>query len=104
MVDYKILEDISHFGQDPSSLLSLETVLERRYMCASMGLLYVKSSGDLVPIAIQFHQKPSSTNPIWTPNDSEMDWICAKLWLRNSDSQVHQVYFSYLIFSWYTPN
>lgn len=84
MVDYKILEDIPHYGQDREDL-------ERRYACASMGLFYIKSSGDLVPIAIQFHQIPSSENPIWTPNDAEMDWICAKLWLRNSDAQIHQM-------------
>jgi len=84
MVDYKILEDIPHYGQDRKDL-------ERRYMCASLGLFYVKSNGDLVPIAIQFHQDPHHDNPIWTPNDSEVDWICAKLWLRNSDTQFHQV-------------
>ena len=59
-------------------------------MCASLGLFYVKGSGDLVPIAIQLHQQPSKNNPIWTPNDSELDWLCAKLWLRNSDTQFHQ--------------
>ena len=60
-------------------------------MCASLGLFYVKDNGDLVPIAIQLHQNPHRDNPIWTPNDAEMDWICAKLWLRNSDTQIHQV-------------
>ena len=84
MVDYKILEDIPCYGQD-------EPEQEKRYVCASMGLLYVKGNGDLVPIAIQLHQEPSTENPIWTPNDIQMDWICAKLWLRNSDAQVHQV-------------
>ncbi|CAH3165667.1 unnamed protein product [Porites evermanni] len=84
MVDYKILEDIPHYGQNREDL-------ERRYMCASLGLFYVKGSGDLVPIAIQFHQQPSDDNPIWTPNDSKLDWICAKFWLRNSDTQFHQL-------------
>ena len=84
MVDYKILEDIPHYGQNREDL-------ERRYMCASLGLFYVKGSGDLVPIAIQFHQQPSDDNPIWTPNDSKLDWLCAKFWLRNSDTQFHQV-------------
>ncbi|CAH3027905.1 unnamed protein product [Porites evermanni] len=82
IVDYKILEDIPHYGQDREDL-------ERRYMCASFGLFYVKGSGDLVPIAIQLHQQPSPDNPIWTPNDSDLDWICAKLWLRNADTQYH---------------
>ena len=60
-------------------------------MCASLGLFYVKGNGDLVPIAIQLHQQPSPDNPIWTPNDSDLDWICAKFWLRNADTQYHQV-------------
>ena len=83
MVDYKILEDIPHYGQNRKDL-------ERRYMCASLGLFYVQGSGHLLPIAIQLHQQPSD-NLIWTPNDSELDWLCAKLWLRNSDAQFHQV-------------
>ena len=83
MVDYKILEDIPHYGQNRKDL-------ERRYMCASLGLFYVQGSGHLLPIAIQLHQQPSD-DLIWTPNDSELDWLCAKLWLRNSDAQFHQV-------------
>lgn len=84
IVDYKILEDIPCYGED-------EAEEERRYVCASMGLFYVKGNGDMVPIAIQLHQNPSPENPICTPNDIEMDWICAKLWLRNSDAQFRQV-------------
>ena len=84
MVDYEILDDIPHYGQ-------LDKTLERRYACAGLGLFYVNGSGDIMPIAIQFHQVPSETNPIWTPNDSELDWTCAKMWLRNADTQWHQV-------------
>ena len=51
----------------------------------------MKSSGDLVPIAIQLFQQPSDTNPIWTPDDSKYDWLLAKMWFRNADHQVHQV-------------
>ena len=84
MVDFEILEDIPHYGQNDEEL-------ERRYTCAALGLFYVRGSGDIVPIAIQFHQEPSETNPIWTPNDLELDWIYAKMWLRNADTQWHQV-------------
>lgn len=84
MVDYEILDDIPHYGQNDMNL-------ERRYTSASLGLFYVRGSGDVVPIAIQFHQEPSETNPIWTPNDSELDWTYAKMWLRNADSQWHQM-------------
>lgn len=90
MVDYEILEDIPHYGQDVEKL-------ERRYTCPAMGLFYVKRSGDIVPIAIQFYQEPSEINPIWTPNDSAIDWIYAKMWLRNADTQWHQVCNSCLV-------
>ena len=84
MVDYKILEGIPAFGEDDPDA-------ERRYTSASMGLFYVRNNGDLVPIAIQLHQEPSDTNPIWTPKDSEYDWLYAKMWLRNAHAQCHQV-------------
>ncbi len=90
MVDFEILEEIPFYGHNDESL-------ENRYTCAALGLFYVKGSGDIAPIAIQFHQVPSETNPIWTPNDSELDWICAKMWLRNADTQYHQVSARYLI-------
>ena len=86
MVDFEILEGIPHYGQTDENL-------KRRYTCPALGLFYVRRNGDTVPIAIQFFQEPSETNPIWTPNDSEMDWIYAKMWLRNADTQWHQVSF-----------
>ena len=81
IVDYKELE-----GTAPT-----EGEEKARYTAQPLGLFYVKSSGDLVPIAIQLFQQPSDTNPIWTPNDSQYDWLLAKMWLRNSDHQVQQV-------------
>ena len=82
-MDYKILEDIPNYGHN-------EECTEPRYACASLGLFYVKQRRDLVPIAIQLHQQPSDDNLIWTPNDKS-DWLYAKMWLRNSDAQFHQV-------------
>ncbi|XP_068692122.1 allene oxide synthase-lipoxygenase protein-like isoform X2 [Montipora foliosa] len=84
MVDFEILEGIPHYGQTDENL-------KRRYTCPALGLFYVRRNGDIVPIAIQLYQEPSETNPIWTPNDSEMDWIYAKMWLRNADTQWHQM-------------
>ena len=86
MVDYEILVDVAHYG-------TLDSSLERRYTCPALGLFYVRSNGDVVPIAIQLHQVPGDDNPIWTPNDSEYEWIYAKMWLRNADAQWHQVRF-----------
>ena len=84
IVDYNILEDIPNYGHKAEGT-------KRRYACASLGLFYVKQRKNLVPIAIQLHQQPSVDNPIWTPNDTNLDWLCAKMWLRNSDAQFHQV-------------
>nr|XP_058954727.1 allene oxide synthase-lipoxygenase protein-like [Pocillopora verrucosa]XP_058954728.1 allene oxide synthase-lipoxygenase protein-like [Pocillopora verrucosa] len=83
MVDFSILDGILSYG-------FLDENLETRYTCAAMGLFYVKGTGDMVPIAIQLHQGPDVTNPLWTPNDSELDWTYAKMWLRNADMQWHQ--------------
>ena len=84
MVDYEILKNIPCYDEKDDQS-------KKRYACPALGLFYVKGSGRIVPIAIQCHQEPSETNPIWTPNDSEMDWIYAKMWLKNADSQWHQV-------------
>jgi len=84
LVDYEILVDVAHYG-------TLDSSLERRYTCPALGLFYVRSDGDVVPIAIQLHQVPGDDNPIWTPNDSEYEWIYAKMWLRNADAQWHQM-------------
>ena len=73
IVDYKELEGIKRSGEEGDSKF-------RGYAAEPICLFYVKSSGDLVPIAIQLFQQPSDTNPIWTPNDSQYDWLLAKIW------------------------
>ena len=80
-MDYKVLEGITVTATEEAS----------SHTAQPLGLFYVKSSGDLVPIAIQLFQQASDTNPIWTPNDSQFDWLLAKMWFRNADHQVHQV-------------
>ena len=84
IVDYKELEGIKRSGENGSGSF-------RAYAAEPLCLLYVKSSGDLIPIAIQLFQQPSDSNPIWTPDDSHFDWLQAKMWFRNADHQVHQV-------------
>ena len=36
-----------------------------RYSAAPVALLYVSTSGNLVPLAIQLHQETGENNPIW---------------------------------------
>ena len=55
-------------------------------------MFYVRESGDLVPIAIQLEQVPGEDNPIWTPNDDELEWLLAKIWVKSADSHVHSIY------------
>ena len=60
-------------------------------LAAAMCLFYVRDDNEFVPIAIQHGQNPDRF-PIWTPNDTKLDWLMAKLWFRNSDTVVHSVY------------
>ena len=83
IADYSVLVGIKRNGEGVNSNLC--------YLAEPIALFYVKSSGKLVPIAIQLFQQPSDINPIWTPNDSHFDWLLAKMWLGNADHQVHQV-------------
>ena len=67
-----------------------------RYMVSPLCLFYSDKDGDLLPIAIQLHQKPGEDNPIWTPRDSEADWTFAKMWVRATDAHVHMINEVYL--------
>lgn len=81
LANYKDLEGVPFTGGED----------ETGYTAEPLALFYVKSSGDLVPVAIQLSQEPGDTNPIWTPCDSEYDWLLAKMWLRNADYYIHQI-------------
>jgi len=48
-------------------------------------MFYVRRTGELVPIAIQLEQEPGPNNPIWTPNDPELSWLLAKMYVRSAD-------------------
>lgn len=58
----------------------------------SIVMFYVRDSGVLVPIAIQLHQEPGPRNPIWTPNDSEMEWLLAKMFVKATDAHYQSIY------------
>ncbi|XP_078490221.1 polyunsaturated fatty acid 5-lipoxygenase-like [Ciona intestinalis] len=58
------------------------------FSCAPICLLYVNSKKNLVPIAIQLWQQPGANNPIWTPSDSDCDWMIAKIYFRNAEANV----------------
>lgn len=62
------------------------------FVSDSIAMLYVRASGQLVPIAIQLGQSPGPENPIWTPNDSEEDWLLAKMCINATDSHYQAIY------------
>lgn len=62
------------------------------YVPDAIVMFYVRSSGQLVPIAIQLSQKPGPDSPIWTPNDTESDWMLAKMFVKATDSHYQAIY------------
>jgi arachidonate 5-lipoxygenase len=57
---------------------------------APIGLFYLNKKDELMPIAIQLHQEPSPTNPVYYPSDSYYTWLVAKMFFNMGEAQVHQ--------------
>eukprot|EP00058_Branchiostoma_floridae_P025706 XP_002611196.1 hypothetical protein BRAFLDRAFT_119646 [Branchiostoma floridae] len=55
------------------------------------ALFHVNRLGDFLPIAIQINQRPGNDNPVFTSEDSDIDWLMAKIFLRNADAQLQLV-------------
>ncbi|XP_041645719.1 polyunsaturated fatty acid 5-lipoxygenase-like isoform X2 [Cheilinus undulatus] len=82
IVDYEALEGINANNTDPSTLQCL---------AAPICLLYKNTEHKILPIAIQLGQTPGVDTPIFLPTDSSLDWLLAKMWVRSSDFQYHQM-------------
>ncbi|XP_056150894.1 polyunsaturated fatty acid lipoxygenase ALOX8-like [Lampris incognitus] len=78
--DYKIMEGL------PTKVIDGKPVP----LTAALTLLYLNREKKLMPIAIQLSQQPTNNTPIFLPSDSEMDWLLAKLFVRNADVLHHQ--------------
>ncbi|XP_074658773.1 allene oxide synthase-lipoxygenase protein-like [Tubulanus polymorphus] len=76
IIDLKILEGIK--------------CSDERILCAPLALFFVNESGKLMPLAIQLHQTPSETNPVFLPTDDTNVWLLAKMWYNNADLSHHQ--------------
>lgn len=85
LIDFEILEDIRMFRK-----VGEDGVEERRWAPASRCLLYLDDSRQLRPLAIQLGRNPEQ-DPVFTPNDGEYDWMAAKVFVRCSEGNAHQM-------------
>ncbi|XP_069775997.1 arachidonate 12-lipoxygenase, 12S-type [Narcine bancroftii] len=81
IIDYKILD-----GTQGNVISG-----KQQYVVAPICLLFQDPQNRLMPIAIQLRQQPGPNNPIFLPSDPENLWLLAKIWVRSSDFQLHQV-------------
>ncbi|XP_073693985.1 polyunsaturated fatty acid 5-lipoxygenase-like [Garra rufa] len=77
IADYEILNDVE--------------AAKDCYLTAPICLLYKNESDQMLPIAIQLSQTPGEMSPIFLPSDNEFDWMLAKMWVKTSDFNVHQL-------------
>uniref|UniRef100_A0A452S6G8 Polyunsaturated fatty acid lipoxygenase ALOX15 n=1 Tax=Ursus americanus TaxID=9643 RepID=A0A452S6G8_URSAM len=71
---------------------------EKQYLAAPLVLLKMTPNGKLLPLVIQIQPpSPSSpTPPLFLPSDPPLAWLLAKVWVRNSDFQLHQLQYHLL--------
>ncbi|KAM4595824.1 hydroperoxide isomerase ALOXE3-like [Fundulus diaphanus] len=86
LCDYKLLDGVH----------TQEIHKKKQYLAAPLVLLYKTPEDTLVPIAIQLQQKPAADNPIFLPNDSQHDWLLAKIFVRSAEFHLHQLNFHLL--------
>ncbi|KAM4045596.1 polyunsaturated fatty acid lipoxygenase ALOX15B-like [Anomaloglossus baeobatrachus] len=87
LIDYKILQ-----GVTPNESINGKP----QFLTAPICLLWKDPQDQLLPIAIQLGQTPGEKTPIFLPSDNEWDWTLAKIWVRSSDFQVHQIIYHLL--------
>ncbi|NTX07762.1 lipoxygenase family protein [Myxococcus sp. CA040A] len=85
LLDFEILDDIPMYRK-----VNEEGIEERRWAPASRCLLYLDDSRQLRPIAIQLG-RDARKDPVFTPNDGEYDWLAAKIYVRCSEGNTHQM-------------
>jgi hypothetical protein len=85
LLDFEILNGIPMFRK-----VDEDGVEERRWAPTARCLLYLDDTRQLRPIAIQLGRDPER-DPVFTPNDSEYDWLVAKIYLRCSEGNTHQM-------------
>ncbi|RXN21027.1 arachidonate 5-lipoxygenase-like protein [Labeo rohita] len=84
IADYAILEGVAANATDPKT---------PQYLAASFCLLYKNRQNKIIPIAIQLSRQTTAGvgNTVFLPSDNQYDWMLAKMWVKSSDFNVHQV-------------
>jgi arachidonate 5-lipoxygenase len=85
LLDFEILEGIPMFRK-----VDKDGTVEQRWAPPARCLLYRRDQGQLRPIAIQLGRDPAR-DPVFTPNDAEHDWLAAKIYVRCSEGNAHQM-------------
>ncbi|WXH27024.1 hypothetical protein WA016_00935 [Myxococcus stipitatus] len=85
LLDFEILDDIAMYRK-----VDKDGHEERRWAPASRCLLYLDDEHNLRPLAIQLG-RDAEKDPVFTPNDSEADWLAAKVFVRCSEGNTHQM-------------
>ncbi|XP_010604068.1 arachidonate 12-lipoxygenase, epidermal-type [Fukomys damarensis] len=68
-------------------------IFQQQYVAAPLVMLRLQPDGKLLPMVIQL-QPPRHGSPpplLFLPSDPPMAWLLAKIWVRSSDFQVHQL-------------
>ncbi|XP_006899145.1 PREDICTED: arachidonate 12-lipoxygenase, 12S-type [Elephantulus edwardii] len=71
---------------------------KQQYLAAPLVMLKMEPNGKLQPMVIQL-QPPNSSSPappLFLPSDPPLAWLLAKVWVRNSDFQLHQLQYHLL--------
>lgn len=84
LVDLSILDGIPLYRRAAGD------TLEQRWAPPARALFFRRSDGHLHPVAIQLGRDPAVC-PVFTPNDSEVDWLAAKVYFRAAEGNVHQI-------------
>uniref|UniRef100_A0A5F8G413 Arachidonate 12-lipoxygenase, 12S type n=1 Tax=Monodelphis domestica TaxID=13616 RepID=A0A5F8G413_MONDO len=66
---------------------------ERQYLAAPLVMFKMEPDGKLLPMVIQL-QPPCSGSPVpplFLPSDPSLTWLLAKIWVKNSDLQLHEL-------------
>uniref|UniRef100_A0A8L2QDR7 arachidonate 12-lipoxygenase n=1 Tax=Rattus norvegicus TaxID=10116 RepID=A0A8L2QDR7_RAT len=68
-------------------------IFKQQHVAAPLVMLKLQSDGRLLPMVIQLQPPRHGCPPplLFLPSDPPMAWLLAKIWVRSSDFQVHQL-------------